>query len=107
MTAYEPIPGSILATLTTAALVLAGLELLFSMMGDLRSCHNFKSISPDAGTSSPALRCGSTRERDATRHDRCGHFCHRQFGVMFGGGRGEELSNHSPRSRDPNRSRLL
>jgi hypothetical protein len=48
MTAYEPIPGSILATLTTAALVLAGLELLFSMMGDLRSCDNFKSISPDA-----------------------------------------------------------
>jgi hypothetical protein len=29
MTAYEPISGSILATLTTAALVLAGLELLF------------------------------------------------------------------------------
>jgi hypothetical protein len=29
MTAYELISGSILATLTTAALVLAGIELLF------------------------------------------------------------------------------
>jgi hypothetical protein len=29
MTAYEPTSGSILATLTTAALLLAGIELLF------------------------------------------------------------------------------
>jgi hypothetical protein len=69
MAAYEPIPGSILATLTTAALVLAGLELLFSMMGDLRSCDNFKSISPDAGTSSPAARCGSQESAKRARCD--------------------------------------
>jgi hypothetical protein len=31
---YEPISGSILATHTTAALVLAGIELLFPMMGE-------------------------------------------------------------------------
>src|ERR1700741_5427224 len=97
MTAYEPISGSILATLMTAALVLAGTRIAVKMMGDLRSCGNFKSISPDAGTSFITLTLRlHKRARCDARHDRCGHFCRRQFGVMFGGGRGGELSNHSP-----------